>query len=191
MAAPHITPMPAPGTWTWEDLRSFPDDGVRREIIAGDLFEMTGPTPEHADAVRNLMFLLAPYFRALGMTFFTAPLEVFFPDASPVQPDLFAFERAGGWSRSERGIEGAPAFVVEVLSPSTRGRDQLTKRALYQRAGVGEYWLVDPNARTIEVLALDGETLVTFSRATGSDAVRSRMFSGLAFPASAIFTDEA
>jgi Uma2 family endonuclease len=189
MAAPHIAP--AQGTWTWEDLQALPEDGVRREIIGGELFEMTGPTPEHADAVRNLLFLLAPYFRALRMTFFTAPLDVFFPDASPVQPDIFALRRDGGWTRSDRGIEGAPDFVAEVLSPSTRGRDLLTKRALYQQAGVQEYWLVDVEAGAVEVLALDGETLVTFSRASGDVAVRSRLFPEMAVPAADIFRDDA
>ena len=189
MAAPRIAPAPRQGTWTWEDLQALPGDGARREIIGGELFEMTGPTPEHADAVRNLLFLLAPFFRALGMTFFTAPLDVFFPGASPIQPDLFAMRRDGPWSRSERGIEGAPEFVIEALSPSTRGRDRLTKRALYQQAGVREYWLVDVEARSLEVLVLDGETLVAFSRAAGDEPVRSRMFPGLAFHASAVFRD--
>jgi Uma2 family endonuclease len=189
MAAPHIAPKP--GTWTWEDLQALPDDGVRREIIGGEVFEMTDPSAEHGDAVRNLLFLLAPYFRALGMTFFTAPLEVFFTNATPVQPDIFALRRGGDWSRSERGIEGAPVFVVEVLSPSIRGRDQLTKRALYQQAGVEEYWLVDPVAQTVEVLALNGGVLVEHSRAAGDEPARSRMFPELAFTAAEIFRDEA
>jgi Uma2 family endonuclease len=189
MAAPHIAP--AQGTWTWEDLQALPEDGVRREIIGGELFEMTGPTPEHADAVRNLLFLLAPYFRALRMTFFTAPLDIFFPDASPVQPDIFALRRDGGWTRSDRGIEGAPDFVIEVLSPSTRGRDRLTKRALYQQAGVQEYWLVDVESQSVEVLALEGGSLSTFAQATGEELVRSRLFPDLTFPAADIFRDDA
>ncbi|MFM9108018.1 MAG: Uma2 family endonuclease [Chloroflexota bacterium] len=182
---------PQPGTWTWEDLRAFPDDGVRRELIAGEVFVMTGPTPEHADAVRNLMLLLAPFFRALGMTFFTAPLEVFFPDASPVQPDLFALERGGDWSRSERGIEGAPALIIEVLSPTTSGKDRLTKRALYQQAGVREYWLADPAAGTVEILVLDNGVLVPHCRAAGEEPVRSRLLPAASFPAAAIFRDGA
>ncbi|MGI9255177.1 MAG: Uma2 family endonuclease [Thermomicrobiales bacterium] len=180
---------PPPGTWTWEDLRALPDDGVRREIIAGELFEMTGPSAEHALAIANLIELLLAAFTAARMRWFTAPLDVFFPNASPVQPDLFALARDGAWSRSERGIEGAPAFIVEVLSPATRGRDLLTKRSLYQLAGVREYWLADPAARTVEVLALDGETFVTLCRAGGDEPVCSRLFPEVAFPASAVFSD--
>jgi Uma2 family endonuclease len=189
MAAPHIAP--AQGTWTWEDLQALPDDGVRREIIGGELFEMTGPSGEHGLAVANLIELLLSAFATARMRWFTAPLDVFFPDANPVQPDIFALQRDGAWTRSDRGIEGAPEFVIEVLSPSTRGRDRLTKRALYQQAGVQEYWLVDVESQSVEVLALEGGSLSTFAQATGEELVRSRLFPDLTFPAADIFRDDA
>ena len=68
-----------------------------------------------------------------------------------------------------RGIEGPPDLVIEVVSPSNRGRDLLTKRSLYARAGVREYWLVDPEARTIEILTLDRDAFHLAVAASGDE----------------------
>lgn len=182
---------PEPGYWTYDDLKTLPDDGRRYEIVEGVLCEMTGPSSPHAVSVRNLIALLLPVFAALRMEWFTAPLDVFFSGANPVQPDLLAYFRGGATRRSLRGIEGPPDFVVEVLSPSTRGHDLLTKRTLYARAGVREYWLVDPEAQTIEVLALEGQGLQSILVAAGDEVVRSALFPDVAFPASAVFADPA
>ena len=69
-----------------------------------------------------------------------------------------------------RGVEGPPDLVIEVLSPSNRGHDLLTKRALYARAGVREYWLVDPDARTVEILTLDRDAFHLAMAASGDEA---------------------
>jgi len=180
---------PQPGSWTYEDLLALPDDGRRYEIIEGDLFEMTGPDLAHSEAVINLIYLLRPFVEALRLKLLTAPSDIFFGAANPVQPDIAAFLPDGDWRRTRRGIEGVPAFVVEVLSPSTRGKDLLTKRSLYQQSGVSEYWLVDPETRSVEVLALEDGLFHPFSRAGGDGPVRSRLFPDLAFPASAVFAE--
>ena len=56
-----------------------------------------------------------------------------------------------------RGIEGPPDLAIEVISPSNKRHDLVRKRSLYARAGIREYWLVDPQARTLDILALDGD----------------------------------
>ncbi len=91
-----------------------------------------------------------------------------------------------------RGIEGVPDLLIEVLSPSNRGHDLLTKRALYARAGVGEYWIVDPANQTVEILTLDRDALHIAQSASGDDAVISRLLGDVAFPLAGIFaeTDE-
>jgi Uma2 family endonuclease len=71
---------------------------------------------------------------------------------------------------TQRGIEGAPDLLIEVLSPSNRGHDLLTKRALYARAGVREYWLVDPEVRTIEILTLDRDAFHLAVAASGDES---------------------
>jgi Uma2 family endonuclease len=180
---------PAPGMWTYEDLAALPDDGTRYEIIEGELLPMTGPTIEHLRAVRNLIRLLLPEFEHGRFSWFTSPGDVFFGGADPVQPDIWAIAPGGNAREVQRGIEGPPDFIVEILSPSTKGRDRLTKRALYERAGVREYWLVDPEAGSVEVLALRDGNYRTHCLAAGDQPVASVLLPGAGFAASAVFTE--
>lgn len=173
--------------WTYEDLFDLPDDGRRYEIIDGELYEMTAPNSEHALTIMNLIAVLLPVVSSLGGKLLTAPLDVFFPGANPVQPDLLVLLPARLTSISKRGIEGAPDLVIEVLSPSNSARDRLAKRSLYARGGVSEYWLTSPEAASVEVLGLDGEVYRTHVRAGGDEPVTSLVLPKLAFPASAIF----
>ncbi len=175
------------GTWTYDDLFSLPDDGRRYEIIEGELYEMPAPNLVHASVVMNLIALLLPIVSSLHGRLFTAPLDVFFQGADPVQPDIVVI--LPGWSGSLplRGPEGAPDLLIEVLSPANRGHDLLTKRALYARAGVREYWIVDPASQTVEVLTFDRDAFHTVQTAVGDDAVISSLLDGSAFPVPAIF----
>ncbi len=178
---------PLRGIWTYEDLFALPDDGKRYEIIEGALYEMPGPNSDHATVIRTLIALLLPAFIALRLEWFTAPLDIFFSGADPVQPDLLAYSTGGRTWRSKRGIEGPPDLVIEILSPSNRRHDLLTKRALYAKAGVREYWIVDPEARTVSILVIDGEALREHHVAAGSSRVASPLLPAAAFPAAAVF----
>jgi Uma2 family endonuclease len=159
--------------WTYEDLLALPDDGKRYEIIEGTLYEMTGPNTAHATAIINLILILAPLIQRFGGRIFTAPLDVFMPGGNPVQPDLMALLPASRATVVRRGIEGPPDLIVEVISPSNRDHDVLTKRALYGRAGVREYWLVDPDARSLEILTLDRDALHSYGKFADDAIVRS------------------
>jgi Uma2 family endonuclease len=175
------------GTWTYDELFSLPDDGRRYEIIEGELCEMPSSTSAHGVTIRNLLFLLGPVIEALRGWLLTAPLGVFFPGADPVQPDIVVLLPESNASLVVRGIEGAPDLLVEVLSHSNRGHELLTKRALYARAGVREYWIVDPASRSVEVLTLDRDAFHAVQRASGDDAVISSLLGEAAFPLPAIF----
>lgn len=185
MALTH--PAKSPGTWRYEDLIALPDDGRRWEIIDGELYELPPPTTDHGSAIMNLIALLLPTIAALGGRFFTAPVGVFFGGANPVEPDLLVLLPAHSARIEKRGIEGAPDLVIEVLSPSNRPHDSLRKRALYARAGIPEYWLVDTEATTIEVLPLDGADYRRHLLASGEAMVTSRVLPDLAFPAAVVF----
>lgn len=173
--------------WTYDDLVALPDDGKRYEIIDGELYEMTSPTWDHGQAVINLIGLLLPLVRKIGGELHTAPQDVLMPGADPVQPDVFMLAHDQLHLISERGVEGAPRLVVEVLSPSTARRDRVIKRAAYARGGVEEYWLVSPEAGTIEVLVLQGGEFVRSLLAGGDDLVTSQALPELSFQASAVF----
>ena len=175
------------GTWTYDDLFSLPEDGRRYEIIEGELYEMPAPNLVHATIVINCIALLLPIVSALGGRVFTAPLDVFFEGADPVQPDIVVILPGWPGNLALRGPEGAPDLLIEVLSPANRGHDVLTKRALYARAGVREFWIVDPVSRGVEVLTLDRDAFHTVQRASGDDAVISSLLAEAALPLAAIF----
>ena len=175
------------GGWTYQDLLSLPNDGRRFEIIEGELYEMPSPSWDHATTIMNLIALLLPVVSALQATLRTAPLDVFFPGADPVQPDLVVLLPDGSADPSRRGLEGSPDLIIEILSPSNRSHDLVTKRALYSRAGVREYWLVDPSERTVEILTLDRDAFRPAQRATGEEVLVSPLLGNAAFPLEAIF----
>ena len=108
------------GGLTYQDLLSLPNDGRRFEIIEGELYEMPSPSWDHATTIMNLIALLLPVVSALQATLRTAPLDVFFPGADPVQPDLVVLLPDGSADPSRRGLEGSPDLIIEILSPSNR-----------------------------------------------------------------------
>ncbi|MFT4040889.1 MAG: Uma2 family endonuclease [Thermomicrobiales bacterium] len=162
------------GTWTYADLALLPDNGTRYEIMDGELYELHSPKPAHAVAIMALIWLLLPVCDRLGATFLTAALNIFFAGADPVQPDLFAFFPGGRARFSDRGVEGPPDLMIEGLSPSNRTHDTVRKRALYARGGVREYWIVDPEAASIEIIGADGETVQRVNAADGAAALTLR-----------------
>jgi Uma2 family endonuclease len=181
------TQLKPPGAWTYDDLFSLPEDGKRYEIIEGDLFEMPPPTWAHATTIMNLIALLLPVISAIGGQLRTAPVGVFFPGADPVQPDVLVILPGSRAAGRGRGVQGPPDLLIEVLSPSNRGHDLLTKRALYGRARVREYWIVDPERKTVEILTLADDALHSAQLASGDDTVVSPVLGGTTFPLSEIF----
>jgi Uma2 family endonuclease len=167
------------GTWTYDDLLTLPDDGRRYEIIEGELYEMPAPSLIHATVVANIITLLIPLVASIGGRWWTAPLDVFLPGADPVQPDFIVILPGSAVHLVARGIEGPPDLIVEVLSPSNRVHDLLTKRALYARAGVREYWIVDPDQRTLQILSLDGNAVHADSIGSGNDRLTSPLLGSL------------
>lgn len=176
------------GTWRYSDLFTLPDDGTRYEIIDGDLYEMPAPTWAHASVIAGLITLLIPVLQRLGAQWRTAPLDVFFSGADPVQPDLIVLLPGSRARGVRRGVDGPPDLLIEVLSPSNRSHDKVRKRALYASGGVREYWIVDPDAATIEIIGADGETVQRMAAATNAIVtLRSPLLGDLAADLASIF----
>ena len=102
------------GTWTYEDLLEFPEDGTRYEIIEGVLYEMPAPSWDHAVTIVNLTLLLGPVIRLLGGQLVSGPLDVFFRGADPVEPDILAILPESRSRRGRRGLTGPPDLVIEI-----------------------------------------------------------------------------
>jgi Uma2 family endonuclease len=141
---------------TYGDLRRW-DGDTRWEIIEGQAYAMTGPSWQHQAVAAGLAAQLLTWFRGHGCRVLPAPLDVRLPHGDEaddaietvVQPDISVVCDVG--KLDARGCRGAPDLVIEILSPSTAARDHLTKRALYERHGVREYWIVHPIDRIVTI----------------------------------------
>jgi Uma2 family endonuclease len=140
---------------TYKDYEALPADGRRYEIHDGELSVTLAPSPRHQQVSGNLFFLLRRHVesRGLGMVLY-APIDCILSETTIVQPDLVYLAVDRLTAISGRGIEGPPTLVIEILSPSTSLIDRGTKRQLYSRYGVPCYWILDPDARTIEAFRL-------------------------------------
>lgn len=159
---------------TWDDFVLFPEDGKRHELIDGAHFVTPAPTRRHQTIVMNLGGHLWQHLRQHPIgTVFNVSLDVILSAHDVVEPDLLYFsrEREATFEPS-RWVKGAPNLVVEVASPSTRRRDDTLKRHLYERYGVDEYWLVDPDAESVLVLRLERGTYRDVVRLTVADGDR-------------------
>lgn len=143
--------MPATAGWTVEELWKIPDDGLRREIIDGELFVSPSPVWSHQYIADELAHALRDYLRRqrVGRAL-TAPADVVFGPRTLVQPDILVVPLVGGRSPRDYHEAGQLLVAVEVLSPGTARRDRGAKRLLYQRENVTEYWIVDGDAQLLE-----------------------------------------
>jgi Uma2 family endonuclease len=147
---------PPQGRWTYADYAALPDDGNRYEIIAGVLYMTPAPGTGHQSISARVVTFLVTHveFAGLGRVF-AAPVDVELTPDTVVQPDIVVVLSASLHRITPSRIIGAPDLVVEILSPGTAGYDRREKQDAYARAGVGEYWIVDPGAQTVELLTLD------------------------------------
>jgi len=148
MALPQIT---------WQDVQQLPDDGNRYEAIEGELYVTPAPSRRHQTIAGRLYRLLADLLMDPGHgQLWFAPLGVEFPATGEgVQPDLVFVSNERRGVLAPEGLRGAPDLVVEILSPTTSRRDRGIKLRLYERQGVREYWIVDPEAEAIDVWRFD------------------------------------
>jgi Uma2 family endonuclease len=149
-----MSPTVRPDTrFTYEDLSLFPDDGKRHEIIDGKHYVTPSPVTRHQRLVQRLYFALEVHLRQHRERgeVFVAPLDVVFSKYNVVDPDLLFVAADQPEILTEKNVQGAPALVVEVLSEGTRRHDEQIKRRLFERSGVREYWLVDPELDLIKV----------------------------------------
>ena len=162
---------------TYDDFLLFPDDGQRHELIDGEHYVTPSPNTKHQQVVGNLHFMIRSWLEKhpVGRVFF-APFDVVFSHVDIVEPDLLYLSHAcAAQALTAAHVRGVPNLVIEITSPSTRQRDERIKRRLYEREGVSEYWVVDPElevvrvyrqyenvfARSLELSAEAGDTLTT------------------------------
>ena len=177
--------------WTYEEFMALPEGGpVRYEIIDGDLCMTPSPVSRHQKISKNLLFEIERFLRTnpLG-EIFAAPVDVVFSQEPPqvVVPDL-VFVAAEHLSLiTEKNLQGVPDLLVEILSPTTATIDRRVKHALYERVGVPEYWIVDPERNSVQVFRLSGGRYAEALKLGLGDRLETPLLPGLSIPLSNVF----
>ena len=174
--------------FTYKDYKSLPESETKRyELIEGELIMVPSPNIYHQRISRKLEFLLEDFVEKnkLGEIFY-APCDVHMGE-NVVQPDILFVSKEHSYVITEEEIKGAPDLVIEILSPATAERDRTYKKVLYARYGVREYWIVDPEEKTIEVLTLKKEGYETFGIYKMQETLNSPLLSGLSINLTKIF----
>lgn len=165
--------------YTYEDYLKTPED-KRYELIEGELLMTPSPVPYHQWISKNMGYEIEKFIREnkLGKVFY-APCDVRLDDENVLQPDILFIsgERLG--IIGEKNIQGAPDLVIEVLSESTAYRDLVKKKRLYASFGVKEYWVVDPNEKTVEIYSLKDKAFVGVKSLSMNDTLESPLLAGL------------
>jgi Uma2 family endonuclease len=142
--------------WTYEEFARLPDDGNRYEVIAGDLYVTPSPDRSHQKVSSRLNALFLAFCEEQGAgDVYQAPFDVIFGEGDYLEPDLvFVREDRVDEVIRDHGIVGTPDLIVEILSDSTERRDRGIKRERYAAYGVPEYWIIDTDAKHVEVYRL-------------------------------------
>jgi len=173
---------------TYADLERFPDDGLRRELIGGELIVSPSPRTRHQEVLARLHLALGGHVaqHGGGRVFF-APYDVLFSDHDVVEPDLLFIADDQDDIITEKNVQGVPALVVEVLSQARL--DRVRKRDLYARVGVPGYWIVDADADRVEVYRLRGDSYGKPEILEPGETLTYKRLPGLAIDLAALFAD--
>lgn len=177
---------------TYEDLLALPE-GARAEVCGGVVVTAPAPRPRHSKAQRALgRFVGGPFddddgAGGPGGWWIFAEVDVRLALHEIVRPDLAGWRRARLPVPDVLPIDVVPDWVCEVLSPSNASRDRVDKRLLYARSGVAHYWLADPQARTLETLALRDGRWVDTGAFGEADLARIPPFEEIEIPVGRLF----
>ncbi|MGI6358372.1 MAG: type II toxin-antitoxin system prevent-host-death family antitoxin [Bacillota bacterium] len=187
---------PANSRISYEDYMLLVESSDQRyELIDGEVYLLTSPSFIHQVVVGEIAARLHAYFADKPCLSLTAPLDVrlfgyatkFEENPNVVQPDILVICDTDKVSADGR-YEGLPTLVVEVLSSTTKGKDMATKLQLYMKSGISEYWIVNPQGKTVMQYVFTPERDVDRMQVVGGEStIRSAKFNGLAIRLSEIF----
>lgn len=173
--------------FNYQDYLRIPDD-KRCEIIDGELHMTPAPLTRHQKISGRIYEMLGHFVweRQLGEILY-APVDVVLSNEDIVQPDLLFIHKDRLAILTEKNVRGAPDLVIEILSPSNPEWDRENKRKLYEKYGVREYWIVDPDSQSIEILTLTDAGFQTVRVFTKGTHLRSPLLPELSLPIDPVF----
>ncbi len=173
--------------FTYKDYLQLPED-KRYELIEGEFFMVPSPSWSHQTISTNLFRVLDGYVKShkLGEVRY-APLDVVLSEENVLQPDILFISKERFNIITDKNVQGAPDLVIEILSSTTAEKDKGLKQKLYAKFGVREYWLVDPDKETIEVLTLAEEGFESIKAYQGGEILESPLLKGISLNVTEIF----
>ena len=174
--------------FTYRDYKSLPESETKRyELLEGELVMVPSANTYHQRISGNLEFMLRDFVEKnkLGEVLY-APLDVHLGE-DVVQPDILFISKERSKIITEEEIHGAPDLVIEIFSPTTAERDRTYKETLYARHKVREYWMVDPEEKTIQVMTLGKAGFESFGTHGKTDTLKSLIFPELTIKLSKVF----
>ncbi len=175
-------------TYTYDDYEKLPE-GAPYQLIGGELVKSPSPVPYHQGLTGKLYEIFLPLKEAGKGRVYFAPIDIYLKDTETYQPDLIFISAARLKIIGKKKIEGAPDIVAEVLSPSTAYYDLRHKREEYRKAGVREYWIVDPMEASIEIYENTGDNFDLYASARGKGSVRSGLYPEIEVDAEEFFRE--
>jgi Uma2 family endonuclease len=151
------------------DVFQMLPEGTLAEVIENQLFMAPSPSPDHQEASGNIFIEISLFVRKnkLGKVFI-APIDLYLDEYSNVvQPDLLFISKNNSLVIDKRGLKGVPDLVIEVLSPGNKKYDSVKKKNLYEKFGVKEYWIVDPETKIATGFLLKGTVYVNQKESKG------------------------
>ena len=142
---------PRPYAWTYDEYARLPDDGNRYEVIDGEVLVTPAASTDHQRILLRLSKALDDFVERQRFGVVLPDVDVLFATGHFLRPDLVVVPRSARAGVTSRGIEAAPALMVEITSPSSRAIDRVKKPRRYGDFGVPEYWVVDPEERCVWV----------------------------------------
>jgi len=179
---------------TYDDLLLFPEnDGKRHELIDGEHYVTASPNLRHQRIVGNLFSFIDSWLQEhpIGRVYL-APVDVVFSNVDVVVPDiLYLSNERMATIGTAKNMQGAPELVIEIGSPGTRQRDETIKRRLYERSGVDEYWIVDPETDVVRIYRREARGFARVSELSHEpgDVLTTPLLPGLELPLSRIFRE--
>ena len=184
----HEQTLANPIRLTYQDYCALPEDGMRYEILNGDLFMSPSPQTHHQRVVGRLFRILSDHVESRGLgEVFVAPFDVLLGEHDIVEPDLIFVATANRTIVTEKHIRGAPDLLVEIVSSTRPDYDVRDKRAVYARCTVPWYWTVEPEHRRLTELRLVGGAYQLEAESVGETTFRPALFSGLSIPLSRLW----
>lgn len=170
---------------------NFEGEDAYYELIDGEIVRKSSPNLQHQETSQNINFEMLKFVRSkdLGKVF-TAPTDVYLDEFTHLIPDLFFVSKKNKKILDydvEGLVRGVPELVVEILSPSSMLKDRFDKMNVYQKVGVKEYWIVDPNNNSIEVYENKKGRYEPYSFAAEEGKVKSKILKGLELDLKDIF----